>query len=341
MERTLITYSHDGKEAASKVQETLRKAGFRSTLGALHIDEDGAAPEAVIAVITNDSLNDADMATLLHECEQRCITVVPFVADTLPKNILTDFFLDEHVWIDGATQPLNTALGDLGDLFKRNYKELAKPATKKKDEYGKKSAATTAKSTSSGKANAKAQQPSEKEKLYRNLFIVSLAVIAVILFILINGGTKQENREALTQQANYQNSLGKSNIQIELSSDLKNSERTLVGHWIMSDYLDNQYRATREDSLQLQESLRSLIGNVSLTFNADKTFTRTGYTAQPETGTWEYDPQSKFVKLKPTGINQYDIVQLQEVTDTQLIIVVNEKVDNNPIITKLIFTKQQ
>ena len=338
MERILITYSHDGKDAANKVQETLRKAGFRSTVGALWIDENGATPEAVIAVITNDSLNDADMAGLLHECEQRYISVVPFVAETLPKNILTDFFLDEHVWIDGAAQPLNTALADLGDLFKRNYKELSKPATKKKDEYGKKQAAATAKADSN-KATPKAQEPSEKEKLYRNLFIVSLAVIAVILFILVNGGTKQENREALTQQANYQNSLGKSNIQIELSSELKNSERALVGYWIMSDYLDNQYRATREDSLRLQESLKSLIGVVSLRFNADKTFSRTGYSEQPETGTWEYDPQSKIIKLKPTGVNQYDNVQIQEVTDTKLIIVVTEKVDNNSIITKLIFTK--
>jgi hypothetical protein len=340
LERILITYSHNGNDAANKVQETLRKAGFRSTLGALWIDENGATPEAVIAVITNDSLNDSDMATLLHECEQRCITVVPFVAETLPKNILTDFFLDEHVWIDGATQPLNTALGDLGDLFKRNYKELSKPATKKKDEYGKKSAAASSAKAAASKATTKAQQPSEKEKLYRNLFIVSLAVIAVILFILVNGGTKQENREALTQQANYQNSLGKSNIQIELSSDLKNSERALVGYWIMSEYIDNQYRPTREDSLRLQETLRSLIGRVSLNFKADKTFSRTGYSEKPETGTWEYDPQSKIVKLKPTGINQYDNVQIQEVTDSQLIIVVTEHVDNNAIITKLIFTKQ-
>lgn len=339
MERILITYSHDGKDAANKVQETLRKAGFRSTVGALWIDENGATPEAVIAVITNDSLNDADMAGLLHECEQRYITVVPFVAETLPKNILTDFFLDEHVWIDGAAQPLNTALADLGDLFKRNYKELSKPATKKKDEYGKKQAAPA--KAAANKATPKAQEPSEKEKLYRNLFIVSLAVIAVILFILVNGGTKQENREALTQQANYQNSLGKSNIQIELSSELKNSERALVGYWIMSDYLDNQYRATREDSLRLQESLKSLIGVVSLRFKADKTFSRTGYSEQPETGTWEYDPQSKIIKLKPTGVNQYDNVQIQEVTDTKLIIVVTEKVDNNSIITKLIFTKNR
>ena len=330
LERILITYSHDGKDAANKIYETLRKAGFKSTLGAIWIDENGETPEAVIAVITNDSINDPEMADILRQCEQRCITVVPFVAENLPQNLLTNFFLDEHVWIDGASQPFNTALSDISDLFKRNYKELSKPATKKKDEYGKKKTAQT--KPSSPKADNKAQQPSEKEKLYRNLFFV-------ILFILVNGGTKQENREALNQQANYQNSLGNSNIKIELSQDLKKSESALVGHWQMTDYSDNQFRATHEDSLRLQEMITSLISRVSLTFNADKTFSRTGYTDTPEQGSWEYDPQSKYLKLKPANVNQYDIVQIQEITPTQLIIVVTEKVDNNSIITKLIFTK--
>ena len=107
----------------------------------------------------------------------------------------------------------------------------------------------------------------------------------------------------------------------------------------MTDYSDNQFRATREDSLRLQELITSLISRVSLTFNADKTFSRTGYTDTPESGTWEYDPQSKYLKLKPTNVNQYDIVQIQEVTPSRLIIVVTEKVENNSIITKLIFTK--
>lgn len=338
MEKTLITYSRDGKETAAKVQETLRKAGFRSDLGAIFLDENGSKPEVVVSVITNGSLNNPELADIMRQCEQQCINVVPFVAEKLPQNILTDFFLDEHVWIDGASQPISTALGDLSDLFKRNYKEIAKPAAKKKDELPKRKAAAS--SPTPSKADPKkAQQSTEKEKMYRNLFYVSLAVIAVMLFILIGGGIKQENREASNQQANYQNALGKSDIKIELSSELKKSESELVGFWKMSNYTDNQFRATHEDSLNLQQLINSLVSRVSLTFNADKTFSRTGYTETPETGTWEYDPQSKYLKLKPTTVNQYDVVQVQEITPTQLILVVNEKVDNNQIITKLIFTK--
>ncbi|MBO4771828.1 MAG: toll/interleukin-1 receptor domain-containing protein [Bacteroidales bacterium] len=338
MERILITYSHNGKETANKIQETLRKAGFKSSVGAIRLDENGATPEMVVAVITNDSCDDPEIADLLRQCEQQNINVVPFVAETLPKNLLTDFFLDEHVWIDGASQPMNTALGDLGDLFKRNYRELSKPATKKKDEYGKRQTAAAATATAKN-APQKSKQPSEKEKLYKNLFFISLAVIVVMLFILINGGTKQVNREASIQQANYQNALGNSNIKIELSSELKKSETALVGHWKMTDYSDNQYRSTHEDSLNLQNLINGLVSRVSLTFNADKTFSRTGYTETPEHGTWEYDPQSKYLKLKPTTVNQYDIVQIQDLTPTKLIIVVTEKVENNSIITKLIFTK--
>ncbi|MCR5455747.1 MAG: toll/interleukin-1 receptor domain-containing protein [Bacteroidales bacterium] len=337
MERILITYSRDGKDIAEKIQSTLKKAGFRSTLGAIVLSENGTMPEAVVAVITNDSCNDQQMTDILRQCEQENINVVPYVAETLPQNILTNFFLDEHVWIDGASQSVNSALGDLGDLFKRNFKELTKPAYKKKDEYGKKQ--KTNSPTPSQANQKKAAQPSEKEKLYRNLLFISSAVILVLLFILINGGIKQENREANIQQANYQNSLGNSNIKIDLSTELRESETALVGHWRMSEYSDNQFRATHEDSLTLQTMVNTLVSRAQLIFNADKTFSRLGFASDTETGTWEYDPQSKYIKLKPTNVNQYDIVQVQEITPTQLILVVNEKVDNNSIITKMIFTK--
>lgn len=335
MEKILITNSPFGNDTAKKIQETIKKAGFQSRIGATSINEDKEPPEVVIAVLTSDTPEDESMTSMLKECEQANINVVPFVTEKLPKNIFCDFFLDEHVWIDAASQPMNTALGDLGDLMKRNFKELSKSATKKKSDFGKKAAAPSKPDTKKTASN----QPSEKEKLYKNLFFVSIAVILVMLFILIKGGVKQENREALNQQANYQNSLGNSNIKIELRNELTKSETLLVGHWKMSNYTDNQFRATHEDSVNLQAMVDELVKKVTLTFNADKTFSRTGYTETPEHGSWEYDPQSKILKLKPTKINQYDIVQIQEVTENRLILVVSEKLDKNQIITKLIFTK--
>lgn len=339
MEKILITYSGSGKDVATKVQETIKKAGFKSTVGASLPDDDNALPEVVIAIITNDACNDTDMADLLQQCEQKNINVVPFVTEALPRNILSDFFLDEHVWIDGALQPQNTALADLADLLKRNFKELTKPATKKKADFGKRPAAASPTPSSKNSAKTDNAQLSGKGKLYQNLFYVSIAVILVMLFILINGGVKQENREASIQQANYQNALGKSDIKIELSQDLKKSETALVGHWRMSDYFDNQFRATHADSVNLQQLVDALINRAQLQFNADKTFSRMGFAEQTETGTWEYDPQSKYLKLKPTGVNQYDVVQIQEVNATQLILVVTETVEKKQVITKMIFTK--
>lgn len=335
MEKIIIAYSPEGKPTAIKIQESIKKAGFPSKLGAISTNEDDEQPEVAIAVISADSADNAELMATLDGCAAKNINVVPFVTTTLPKNIFSNCFLDEHVWIDGASQPLNTALGDLSDLLKRNYKEIAKPATKRKSDFGKRPAAAA----SSANEKTTSSEPSKNEKLYKTLFYLSIAVIAVMLFILIGGGMKQENREALTQQANYQNALGNSNIKIELSSELKKSESALVGHWKMSDYSDNQFRATHEDSVALQTTIDDFISRVQLVFKADKTFTRIGFSADIESGTWEYDPQSKYLKLKPTNVNQYDIVQIQEVTPTQLILVVSEKVNNDAIITKLTFTK--
>ncbi len=338
MEKIFITYSPKGEQTASKVRESLKKAGFAATVGASRKDIEDASPEVCIAVITDDSCEDGSMRENLGTCAKNNINVVPFVTSQMPQNMLTDFFLDEHVWIDSYEQPIYTALGDLTDLLKRNYKELSKTATKKKDDFGKKTPQTKPTSKDTKKPTTTAQ-PSEKEKLYRNLFFISLAVVAVMLLILVNGGVNQVNREASNQQANYQNALGNSNLKIELSSDLKKSETALVGHWKMSDYVDNQFRATREDSISLQNLVNSLISRAELTFNADKTFTRIGFTEQPETGVWEYDPQSKYLKLQPTNVNQYDVVQIEDLTPTKLTLVVSERMDNNQVITKIIFTR--
>lgn len=335
MEKILITYTNQGKNTAEKIQQTLKKAGFRSTLGHIGQTENSDMPEAVIPVITQDSCDDDTMSATLRLCEKQNITVVPYIAEKMPENILTDFFLDEHIWIDAHTQSENSALADTADLFKRNHKELTKPATKKKDEYNKKPAAAT----QTPQNQKKTKQTPENQQTYKNLFYISLAVILVLLFILINGGIKQENHEASMQQANLTNSLGNSNIKIDLSSELRKSETALVGHWQMTNYSDNQFRPTREDSATMQTMINTLISRAQLIFNADKTFSRLGFAADTETGTWEYDPQSKYLKLKPTDVNQYDIVQIQEITPEQMILVVTEKVENNSIITKMTFTK--
>lgn len=335
MENILITFAPEGRATASKLKTVLKNLGYPSTLGADSLKK-GDLPKFIIAVITSDSESDKLMCKIMSEAGANDINVVLFVSAALPENLTSRFFLDEHVWIDNITRKFEDSAADLGDLLKLNFAELSKKAEKKSD----KTAAVYKNNSKKDHSNNTNTNPS----LYRNLFYASLAVVAVLLFILVNGSFTNGNREANNQRANYQNGSTSNNnngkeLEIKLSTDLRKSESSIVGHWKMVDYSDNQFRATHEDSLSLQNLIDALLQRAQLVFNADKTFSRLGYSDNVETGNWEYDPQSKYLKLQPTGVNQYDVVQIQDVSETTLVIVVSEKHDNNQIITKMTFQK--
>ncbi|MCQ2251005.1 MAG: hypothetical protein MJZ66_07835 [Bacteroidales bacterium] len=339
MEKILIAYSPDGKQIAGNIQTQIKAKGYKSTLGALGSEIRKSQPLFVVAVITADSNSDEALISLLDECEKLCITVVPFVSASLGKSLMANFYLDEHVWIDNVDRPVNDSIGDLIDCLKLNSDVLARKAEKKSDTT-RKAAANPAKSqpqqTKTSGKNAAASS-AKNDSLYKNLFYICLAVIGVMLFVLIKGGISQTNREAANQQANIGGNP--SNVKIQLDQNLRKSESALVGRWAMSDYVDNQFHANGEDSLMQKQMVAQLLDRAQLLFKADKTFQRFGFSSNPESGSWEYDPQSKYLKLQPADKNQYDVVQIQDVTPTTLVIVVQENVESNRILTKMTFTK--
>jgi len=342
LEKILIAYSPQGKQTAGGIQTALKGKGYKSTLGATRQELAKSQPAFVIAVIAEDSNTDAQLIELMDECGARNINVVPYLTADLGKSLTANFYLDEHVWIDAVGQSPKNATDDLIDCIKNNAAILGAKSEKKSDTTRKAAAKTANAADKSGaaKGNAKAAQPSDREKLFKNLFYICLAVIAVMLFVLISGGAKQTNREAQNQKANQGVANGGNpNVTIQLDQNLRKSESALVGRWVMSDYNDNQFRANKQDSLNVQQMVNQIIGKGQLLFKADKSFQRIGFSENPETGQWEYDPQSKYLKLQPTGVNQYDVVQVQEVSATTLVIVVQENVDSNRILTKMTFTR--
>jgi hypothetical protein len=342
LEKILIISSPGGKETAQKLFQTLKKNGYSVLNGASKLGQNGL-PDLVVAVMTEDSETSPAMMDILHGCSEKGITVVPFVTFRMEnKTVSQNFFLDEHDWIDGVFfgEGQETVL----DMLKRNYAYLSKRTGKKQRQMPAQEVRT------SKKNDARPAQPSGKEQLFKNIIYMCAAVIVVLLFILINGGLKQSNREADNYRANSAVSApsgnsqiggGDRNFKIQLSQQLKNSEQNFVGRWKAVEYSDNQFRRTRQDSLDLQGLVNTLLTKAELVFKSDKTFQRIGFSENPETGVWEYDPQSKYLKLQPTGVNQYDVVQIQEITDSRLIIVVQEKLENNDIFTKLTFQKQR
>ncbi len=341
MEKILIAYPADGRQTAASIQAQIKSKGYKSTLGAVKSDLEKSQPLFVIAVITAQANSDEALISLLDECGRRNINVVLFVTEGLGKSLTSNFYMDEHVWIDSVGRSISDSMGDLVDCLKLNSDILSAKA-EKKSEATKRAGQAGAKPQQAKNSSAKSggSEPSSKEKLFKNIIYICLAVIAVLLFVLMKGGMKQTNREAANQQANVSGANGGNpNITIQLDQNLRKSESALVGSWVMTDYSDNQFKATREDSLMQQQLVNQILNKAQLVFKADKTFQRLGFSVQTETGSWEYDPQSRYLKLQPTGVNQYDVVQVQDVSSSTLVIVVQENVEQGKVLTKMTFTK--
>ncbi len=335
MEKILIQYPKSALSLAQDIQSHIRKAGFASTLGCTRIGGDKNPPSVIIAVINSDAIADPQMVSVLDEASQKRINVVPYVCSKLQPSITANFFLDEHVWIDAVDQQQRAALDDLADCLKNNLAILSRKASKKTD-------APNPKPANGGK-NDKSKTPAgDNGGIYKKLFFVALSVVVLLSLMLVAGGGNMTNREASNQMANLSNSKNNGNVQVQLSQSLRRSEEQLVGTWVASGYTDNRFRANRQDSLEHQQLVDYLLsGNAKMIINSNKTFSRLGFSGDgnPETGEWEYDSQSKYLKLKPTGVNQYDVVQIQDITDDKMVFVVQEKYENANIITKITFTK--
>ena len=324
--KILVVSASDAKKQASKIISKLRDNQFDSTAETSDLPQTGV----VVIILSKNIDTDASAIKVLDYCDKNQVAVIPFVSSKQDKSLFGQYFLNNHLWIDNIEVPLDDSVDDLLDLLKNNFGILVTKGGKKVDKLA------SQKETLKKSLKAKSTQSSQNidNQKWKILSILFGIIICILLFVVISGENKSN------QQLQASTSNGQQLPVQSLSTTLKQSENNFVGHWVMSEYYDNQYRPTREDSLQLQQSVSMMIGNCQMIFNKDKTFSRIGFSAQVEKGTWEYDPSGAYLKLLPAGSGQPDYVQIQEVTADKLIIVVNEKIENSDIITKITFKRK-
>jgi hypothetical protein len=125
----------------------------------------------------------------------------------------------------------------------------------------------------------------------------------------------------------------------------ENSE-LLVGQWKLSNYQDNMPRS-QKDSLTMIQNLQNMRNSMKLIFNDDHTFERIGFPEGPNSGNWELNPEKTVLYLEPNtaGKKNKDIVNIEKITEKELVIFVNEVVlnglDSVHVSTKIFFTKQE
>ncbi|MFN8255206.1 MAG: toll/interleukin-1 receptor domain-containing protein [Bacteroidales bacterium] len=116
--------------------------------------------------------------------------------------------------------------------------------------------------------------------------------------------------------------------------------KIFVGKWAITDYHDNLIR-NHNDSILTIQNIEGIKKNASLVFNSDNTFERRGFKNEPEIGKWKFDPDKNFLFLEPNGMNRRDTLNIENLSENNFTMVVNEVVNNNNVTTKITFTKTQ
>ena len=136
MEKILILYSPDGKNTAEKLAQILKNKNFGVTTGVSSLSDE--LPELVIAVFTPKSDTNPQFINVLDTCQEKDVTVVPFVTSNMESTATQRYFLNDHVWIDNIETVFSNAAEDLVDLLTKNYSDLADRKRLKQERESKK-----------------------------------------------------------------------------------------------------------------------------------------------------------------------------------------------------------
>lgn len=117
-----------------------------------------------------------------------------------------------------------------------------------------------------------------------------------------------------------------------------NHDSNLIGQWRVSDYQDNMPRSS-QDSIMMIQGLMNLKSNARVSFHDDHTFERRGFTPEPQKGKWSLNPDKTVLYLEPIGESKKDIVNIEKLTENELVIFVNEVIDSLNVTTKIYFSK--
>ena len=124
-----------------------------------------------------------------------------------------------------------------------------------------------------------------------------------------------------------------------LGNDTENE--ILIGQWRLSDYHDNLRRSPKDSLDFVTRVIPTIKQNALLTFNADHTFERKGFTPEPQIGTWSLNNDGTVLFLEPHGAKaSTDKLNIEGLSENSFTIVVDEVMpDSSRVNTRLTFRK--
>lgn len=277
-----------------------------------------AGSKIFILVLSESAENSKQVAEHLKSAVENNCIIVPFKAGEIGNSLGMQYMLNELEWVDAY-----------GDGFEEAYEillEIIEEITQ-----GKKTKPVKKNIVHSGNENFELK----KTHLYG---IIAVLLAVLIYFAFFNESNINEIKQNNTVQTNT------TLIQDVVNKKLQPEENKIVGSWKMTDYQDSR-NMTQEERRLTDQNIEQMKQRVLLTFNADRSFSRAGFTQNVQKGYWEYDINKKKIYLIPENTNQKEEINIIDLTDNEMTFVVTESVETSPgkqeiVTTKLTFQKQ-
>lgn len=323
MKDIFVSNSKDDKSLSKKLVSKLESIGYSCFV--IPRDEKSGKSDDLIAdsrifilILSESAENSKQVSEQLKSAvEHQCI-IIPFKAGETNNSLGMQYMLNELEWVDaygdGFDEAYDVLLEIIDDITQGKKTKPVKKiiADSKNDNF-----------------------EIKKSHLYG---IIAILVVALIYFVFFSESNVGDIKQNNTIQTN--NTV----IPDVVNKELQTEEKKIVGSWKMTDYEDSR-NMTQEERRLTDQNIEQMKQRVLLTFNADRSFSRAGFTPQVQKGYWEYDINKKKIYLTPENTNQKEEINIIDLTDDKITFVVTESVETSPgkkeiVTTKLTFRKQ-
>ncbi len=326
MKDIFISCSKEDKNFSKKLVSKLESVGYLCYVlprdaGSGDVEKLISKSRIFILILSDSAENSKEVSEQLKTAVEKGLHIIPFKAGKVRETLGIDYMLSELEWVDAY-----------GDGFDEAYEVLLEILEE----------ITEGKKMKPVKKNNPENESFEIKKTH--LYgVIAFLFAGLIYFIFIKDNTSLPNNNNF--EHNNQTITKNNNVIPDIvNKKLKPEEKKITGSWKMTGYEDSR-QMSPEERRQTEQSIEQMKARVLLTFNADRSFSRAGFTPDVQNGYWEYDTEKKKIYLIPEGTNKKEEINIINLTDREMTFVVTESVEISPgnteiVTTKLSFQKQ-
>ncbi len=327
MKNIFVSHAKDDKSIAKKLVSKLESSGLQCYVSSRdkasgNTEELLANSNIFIFILSknaqkSDEVNDQLKLAVENDCQ-----IIPFKNGTIENSLGMQYILHSLEWVDAHGDGFDEAFEILLEIIEEySGEKTVKPKQIKKV--------------------SKPENEGDFTIQKSHLYIIIAILSAVLIYLLVFKNSSEGNNNSTQNNNVAQNNVAPPDY---VNDEIRTDEEIIIGSWKMTDYEDSRAMSAEEKRIT-DENIEAMKQQVLLTYNADRTFARAGFTPQVQRGYWEYDSKKRKIYLTPENVNQKEEINIFNLSEKEMTIVVTEIVQDlqgnqETVTTKITFQKQ-